>query len=266
MRLLALAGDDELLDLRRQLVGVSHRPARAIGQRLEPMLLVPIEDLVAVFRETPNSRQTSVIASPSRSRATNRKRASITEHSFQGIDTSRRACLAGGVTHVSGTTCHPCLGPLSVRGADKVLNCAFRLGVMARASRELAITHLAQHPAQCLLGDDGAEFLENPLAEIDDPPAHDPVTRRDWAARLREPAAAGLVLGADSLRRLLCLSHRLTRHQKREEPLLWRTALPLSRPRKLAGALEFLPSERYARNSFAGTITQASSITRNVRQ
>ena len=44
------------------------------------------------------------------------------------------------------------------------------------------------------------------------------------------------------------------------------TALPLSRPRKLAGALRFLPSERYARNSFARTITQASSITRNVRQ
>ena len=64
----------------------------------------------------------------------------------------------------------------------KVLNCAFRLSVMARASRELAITHLAQHAAQRLLGDDDAEFLENPLAEIDDPPAHNPVNRRNWAA------------------------------------------------------------------------------------
>src|SRR5271155_1991410 len=53
---------------------------------------------------------------------------------------------------------------------------------MARASRELAITRLAQHAAQRLLGDDDTEFLENPLAEIDDPPAHDPVNRRDWAA------------------------------------------------------------------------------------
>src|ERR1700722_20653002 len=53
---------------------------------------------------------------------------------------------------------------------------------MARASRELAITHLAQHAAQRLLGDDDAEFLENPLAEIDDPPAHDPVNRWNWAA------------------------------------------------------------------------------------
>src|SRR5277367_2552021 len=53
---------------------------------------------------------------------------------------------------------------------------------MARASRELAITHGAQFAAQRLLGDDDTEFLENPLAEIDDPPAHDPVNRRDWAA------------------------------------------------------------------------------------
>src|SRR3984957_773936 len=53
---------------------------------------------------------------------------------------------------------------------------------MARASRELAITHLAQHATQRLLGDDDAEFLENPLAEIDDPPAHDPVNRWNWAA------------------------------------------------------------------------------------
>src|SRR5216683_769874 len=55
----------------------------------------------------PNSRQTSVIASPSSSRATNRRRSSITEHSFRGINTSRRK--AKSVTHVSGTICHLCL-------------------------------------------------------------------------------------------------------------------------------------------------------------
>ena len=53
---------------------------------------------------------------------------------------------------------------------------------MAGTSRELAISHGAQFPAQCLLGDDDAEFLENPLAEIDDPPAHDAMNRRDRAA------------------------------------------------------------------------------------
>ena len=36
--------------------------------------------------------------------------------------------------------------------------------------------------AQRLLGDDDAEFFENPLAEIDDPPAHDPMNRRNRAA------------------------------------------------------------------------------------
>ena len=53
---------------------------------------------------------------------------------------------------------------------------------MAEASRKLAIAPLAQHAAECLLGDDAAEFLENPLPEIDDPPAHDPMNRRDRPA------------------------------------------------------------------------------------
>ena len=53
---------------------------------------------------------------------------------------------------------------------------------MAGASRKLAIAHLAEHAAECLLGDDDAEFLENPLAQIDDPPTHDPVNRRDRPA------------------------------------------------------------------------------------
>src|SRR5258706_5674599 len=59
----------------------------------------------------PNARQTSLIASPSSSRATNRRRSSITEHSFHGIDTSPGK--GKGVTHVSGTICHLCLGPLT---------------------------------------------------------------------------------------------------------------------------------------------------------
>ena len=50
---------------------------------------------------------------------------------------------------------------------------------MARASRKLAISHLAQHAAQRLLGDGDTKLFENPLAKIDDPPAHDPMNRRD---------------------------------------------------------------------------------------
>src|SRR5579863_10282618 len=47
MGLVLLEPDDRALHLMRQLVGVSHRPARSIGQGLKPMLLVAIKDLVA---------------------------------------------------------------------------------------------------------------------------------------------------------------------------------------------------------------------------
>src|ERR1700746_2883992 len=50
----------------------------------------------------PNSRQTSVIVSPSNSRATNRRRSSITELAFHGINTSRPQ-KAKSVPRVSGT-------------------------------------------------------------------------------------------------------------------------------------------------------------------
>ena len=53
---------------------------------------------------------------------------------------------------------------------------------MARTRRELAVTHGAQFPAQRLLGHDDPELLEDPLAEIDDPPSDDAVNRRDRAA------------------------------------------------------------------------------------
>src|SRR5690348_12025138 len=47
MGLVALGRDDQALDLPRQLVGVANRPARAIGQGLETVSLVALEDLVA---------------------------------------------------------------------------------------------------------------------------------------------------------------------------------------------------------------------------
>ena len=47
MGLLALESDDETLDLGRQLIGIAYRSARAVAQRLAPMLLIPREDLVA---------------------------------------------------------------------------------------------------------------------------------------------------------------------------------------------------------------------------
>jgi hypothetical protein len=109
--LLALDGDDACLELGRQLIGEPDRPARAVGERFEAVLLVAVEDLVSSLREMPKSRQTSVIDSPSKRRATKRRRSSITELSFHGIHTLRKK--AESVTHVSGTNCHLCLGPLT---------------------------------------------------------------------------------------------------------------------------------------------------------
>src|SRR5215470_10373519 len=72
----------------------------------------------------PKSRHTWVIGSPPKRRATNRRRSSITELSFHGIHTLRKK--AESVTHVSGTECHLCLGPLinHLQGAANAALCA----------------------------------------------------------------------------------------------------------------------------------------------
>ena len=101
MGFLLLAAQDHLLDLLGQLVGIAHRPARAVAQRLGAELLVAVEDFVAGLRDIPKDRQTSLMPSPSSNRATNRRRSSITELSFHGINTSRKP--AKSVTYVSGT-------------------------------------------------------------------------------------------------------------------------------------------------------------------
>src|SRR6185503_14236033 len=69
----------------------------------------------------PNSRQTSDIDSPSSSLATNRRRSSITEHSFHGIDTSP-GLSRESVTYVSGTFWVLCLGPLKAYDPDAVVD------------------------------------------------------------------------------------------------------------------------------------------------
>ena len=53
---------------------------------------------------------------------------------------------------------------------------------MARPGRQLAIAHGAQLPAERLLGNGDAELFVYPLRQIDQPPAHHTVNRRDRAA------------------------------------------------------------------------------------
>src|SRR5205823_5150071 len=104
--LLLFEDDDHRLDRFGHLVGIAHRPPQAIAQRAR----APCSGRRSCspsLREMPNSRQASLIASPSSKRDTNRRRWSITEHSFHGIDTSRskaeRApmCPVRNVTYVS---------------------------------------------------------------------------------------------------------------------------------------------------------------------
>ena len=53
------------------------------------------------------------------------------------------------------------------------------LGMVAWPSRELPIAKGAQLAAQCLPGDADPELLPQPVAEIDQAPAHDTVDGRD---------------------------------------------------------------------------------------
>jgi hypothetical protein len=63
---------------------------------------------------------------------------------------------------------------LQARGKSffKILDRAPGLRVMARPCRELAVAHRAQFPTERLLGDRDAEFFEDPLRQIDQPPRH----------------------------------------------------------------------------------------------
>ena len=77
----------------------------------------------------------SVIASPSSNRATNRRRSSITEHSFHVIHPSPKADmpLGEGVSHVSGTRRYQCLGSVTQFGRG----CAPNRGGSARKPHPL---------------------------------------------------------------------------------------------------------------------------------
>jgi hypothetical protein len=67
MRLVTLGCDDQALNLARRLVGVANRPARTVGQGLETVFLIALEDLVAGLARNAERAQTSLIASPASS-------------------------------------------------------------------------------------------------------------------------------------------------------------------------------------------------------
>jgi hypothetical protein len=75
----------------------------------------------------------------------------------------------------------------------KILNRAHRLSVVARPGGQFAVAHGPKFPAERLLGDRDAEFLEDPLRQIDQPPAHHAVHR--WDRTTLDHAGDGLALG-----------------------------------------------------------------------
>ncbi len=64
------------------------------------------------------------------------------------------------------------------RAARPARHWPFAAWPLARPRRQLAIVHCAQLAAERLLGDGHPELIMQPLAQINDPPAHDAMDRR----------------------------------------------------------------------------------------
>src|SRR5262245_38528457 len=93
----------------------------------------------------PNARHTSLMLSPSRRRPTKRTRSSITEHSFHGINTSRKA---KSVTHVSGTFPHLCLGSFNFEPFSPQAPVALESPAFPRFSAEICVLAVAPNYAK----------------------------------------------------------------------------------------------------------------------
>ena len=111
MRLVALEADDHALDLRRQLVGVADRPTGSIVEGGAALLLVSTEDFVAGLSGDPELTA-DVGHSLTLKEAGDEAQAFIHSRTLFPRHQHLRLMHAsgGGVTHVSGTMCHPCLG------------------------------------------------------------------------------------------------------------------------------------------------------------
>ena len=108
MRLVTLEADDEVLELRRELVGVAYGPAGSVGEGGAAFVVVAVKYFIAGFAED------AEFAADVGHRFSIEKAGDETEaffHGrtrFHGINTSRPK--AQSVTHVSRTLCHLCLG------------------------------------------------------------------------------------------------------------------------------------------------------------
>lgn len=108
--------------------------------------------------------------------------------------------------------------------------------MMARPGGELAEAHRAQFPAQGLFGDRDAELFPDPLRKIDQPPANDPVDRRDWPA-LDSPSkrlSLGIVEFWRLTRRLAVDKSVRPRRVEPQHPVANRLQTDTADPRRIA--------------------------------
>ena len=137
MRLVPLGRDDQALELSRQLVGEAHRPARPVGQGLEPMLLVALEDLVAGLARDAELRDRPP-SSPRPPKAGRRTAGARPDRT-----------LLPGHPHLppAGGRCYPCvrheLSPMSRAAQPKSASQNLQLGSVSEAGDYLCETSRA---------------------------------------------------------------------------------------------------------------------------
>src|SRR5260221_11541573 len=119
MRLFLLGGRDESFDLRRQLVGVTHRAPRTVAQRLQAVILVPIKDFVAGLARNAELPAHLAHAVPLKKAGDEAQTLVHNRTLLPGHRPPPTAPRREDDTHVSGTNCHPCLGPLSAALGQK---------------------------------------------------------------------------------------------------------------------------------------------------
>ena len=111
VRLVLFQAHDHALNRLGQLVCIAHRPARAVGQRLEPLILVAVVNLIAgLSRDAELPAEIAhalAIEKPNHKTKTFlHRRTRFPRHQHPPRQKAK------SVTDVSGTNCHLCLGSL----------------------------------------------------------------------------------------------------------------------------------------------------------
>jgi hypothetical protein len=115
-----LEADDQGLQLGRQLVGIAIGASRAVGDRGDAFGFVSAEDFVAGFAGDPGFAA-EIAHALAVEEAGDEAKAFVHDRTLFPRHRRLPGWLAsqGGVTHVSGTNCHLCLGTLKVAIASR---------------------------------------------------------------------------------------------------------------------------------------------------